>query len=168
MVFQAHGSFGFRFVNDPKYTLVTMSGTWNYQGTEVFVRYLKSRIFFHPDQSRCGLLDCRDWSYQTPDCADLIQDMNRFITENYGKLYLAYILAPDNRSLSRYILTDQYREFRSQMTMKDFLSIPEAVSWLNESGFSIPLLSDSDFPPAIPSDEYPDTPPHPDDGIPLS
>ena len=154
MIYYPHGSFGFRFSADPRYTLITLSGTWNHQCAEIYSSYLRKRIFHHPDERRCVIIDARDWGFHTPESSVLVHQLNEYIARHYRELHVAYVLSPGNIHMARLFLDDQFRAFRDKVTFRNFEDITEAVEWLRSSGYHLPDLGDDDFPEALPAESF--------------
>ncbi len=54
----AHGSFAFSFEDD--YTLISFSGIWNAECTDIYDRLLRQRVTSKPDLRRCVIIDGRN------------------------------------------------------------------------------------------------------------
>lgn len=147
-----HGAFALSFEDD--YTLITFSGLWNTECTEIYDALLRQRVTSKPELRRCVLIDARKWGLETPDSGRKKKELNRYLSTYYKELFIAYVLSPDNLHLGKYILDTNNGEFRDVMNWQLFPDLTKAVTWLRTKDFELPEPAELEFPSALPAYEY--------------
>lgn len=147
-----HGAFAFSFEDD--YTLITFSGLWNIECTNIYDALLRQRITTRPDQSRCVIIDAREWDLETPESGRKKKELNRYLATYYKKLHIAYVMGPDNMHLGKHILDTNNSDFDTVMTWQFFPGLQEAVSWLEARDYKLPKPEAIRFPKPVPAYEY--------------
>jgi hypothetical protein len=148
----AHGSFAFSFEDD--YTLISFSGIWNAECTDIYDTLLRQRVRSKPDLRRCVIIDGRKWGLETPESGIKKRELNRHLSQYYKALYIAYVLSPDNMNLAKYILDTNNSDYRNVMTWRFYPNFKQAILWLRTEGFALPDLGPDDFPSPIAADDY--------------
>jgi len=136
------------------YTLISVAESWNTECAEIYSTLLKKRVESKPEQRRCVIFDGRKWGSQTPECYQKFLELNQHISGHYNALFIAYYLAPENFSLSKYLLDMVNDEFKSRIHWRFFHDLQDVFFWLNSEGFEIPVLTNSDFPEPVSASHY--------------
>jgi len=148
----AHGSFAFSFEDD--YTLISISGIWNAECTDIYDTLLRQRVTSKPDLRRCVIIDGRNWGLETPESGIKKRELNRHLSQYYKALYIAYVLNPENLNLAKFILDTNNGDYRNVMTWQFYPDFKQAIPWLRAEGFTLPDLVPDDFPTPIAADDY--------------
>lgn len=147
-----HGAFAFLF--EDEYTLITFSGLWNIECTDIYNAMLHRRVSSRPDLRRCVIIDAREWDLETPESGRKKRELNRYLSNYYRELFIAYVLSPENIHLGKYILDTNNSEFGEVMKWQLFSDLQSAVTWLRGHKFIIPDPEELAFPPAVPAWKY--------------
>ncbi|WP_041401466.1 hypothetical protein [Salinispira pacifica] len=147
-----HGAFSFAFREDV--TLISLSGSWNYQCAEIYSNILSQRVAQKPDKEKTVVFNCTEWGLQTPRTADRLQELSIELAKYYRALYIAYITRPEILSIIQYILRKQYNGVEDVFRWEVFYHLDNARDWLSSLGKSIVPLTLSDFPETIDATEY--------------
>lgn len=148
----AHGSFALAYY--PDYSLMTSSGAWNAPCARIYDMMVEKRISSVPEGRRCVINDGRNWGFATPESQDIITETSIRMADYYSELYIAYLVRKSQIPLFSYYLDSVNDVARTTNRWQYFTELPDAIVWLRGEGFSLPDLTDGDFPEPIEADEY--------------
>jgi hypothetical protein len=152
MIDKSHGAFAFSFKTD--YTLISVSESWNAECADIYVKFLKKSIESEIKLRRCVIIDGRTWGFETPEGSQKIQELSKHLAEHYKSIYIAYYLSSTNIHLGQIIINENNQKFKETIFWNCFQTLEESIHWLTSKGFTIPPLTDDDFPKPVHASYY--------------